>query len=107
MVPGKTRSNLNMCMQNVYWARKDVENPGDWGSPLGSPAVQATYRQATLTDTLRSKQTTKIYLNILKPHFLNPFFPRELRWQIVLSTARINLNPDFLQREAERQIFVR
>jgi hypothetical protein len=78
MMIGKIKSNLilSISVKRFHRAREHVENAGPLGSPLGSPAVQSIPRQARITNTLRSKQSTKTYLHSLKPHFLNPFWPR-------------------------------
>jgi hypothetical protein len=75
MMIGKIKSNpiLSICVKNSHHAREHVENGGPLGSPLGSPAVQSIPRQARITDTLRSKESTKTYLQSLKPYFLNLF----------------------------------
>ena len=107
MVSGKIQSNLNTSMTNMYRDQKHIEDAGHLGSPLGSPVGQSIPIQATITDTLRSKQSTKTYLHSLKPDFLNPFLPRKLWLQFVLSNTRITLNFDLLQRKTDRQVSVR
>jgi hypothetical protein len=75
MMIGKIEFNLilSIYVKKFHYALEHVEDVGPLGSPLGSPAVRSIPRQARITDTLRSKQSTKTYLHSLKPHFLNLF----------------------------------
>jgi hypothetical protein len=72
---GKIKSNLilSIRVKKFHRAREHVEDAGPLGSPSVSPAVQSISRRARITDTLRSKQSTKTYLHSLKPYFLNLF----------------------------------
>ena len=97
----KSKHVHSICMKEFHCSRT-CRRCWSLGLPVGSPAVQSIPRQATITDTLRSKRSTKTYLHSLKPHFLNLFWPRELRRQIVVSSARITLNPGFLQRKTDK-----
>ena len=107
MMIGEIESTLilSICVKNFHCPREHVYDADPLGSPLGSPAVQFIARQATITDTLRSKQSTKTYLQSRKPHILYLFGPRGLRRQIVVSSARITLNSDFLQRQTHRVLY--
>lgn len=92
MMIEKTKLNLvrNICVQNSYDTEELEADAGPVGSPLGSPAVQAIPKQVGITDTLRSKQTTKKYLRSSESHYLSLFWPRsdDNRLYLVMRESR-------------------
>ena len=75
MMIGKIETTLvlSICEEEFHCDRENLEDAGPSCSPLGSPAVQSIARQARITDALRSKLSTKTYLQSLKLHFLKLF----------------------------------